>query len=70
MTEVGEVGRRFGYNLRYEGGNLTVRIDDDEKKIMSTGQLNSPMSYFEVGNYNEGNGLSEVVFNDIVVEHG
>ncbi|KAL1650967.1 hypothetical protein SLS61_005736 [Didymella pomorum] len=72
MTEVGhvEVGKRFEYDLRYEGGNLTVQIDNEKKKVMSTGQLDSPKSYFKVGNYNQGNEPSEVLFYDIVVQHG
>lgn len=72
MTEVGhvEVGKRFEYDLRYEGGNLTVQIDNEKKKVMSTGQLDSPNSYFKVGNYNQGNEPSEVLLYDIVVQHG
>lgn len=72
MTEVGqvEVGKRFEYNLRYEGGNLSVQLDDEKKKVMSMGHLNSPTSYFKVGNYNQGNESSEVVFYDILVQHG
>lgn len=72
MTEIGqvEVGKRFGYNLRYESGNLTVQIDDKKKRVLSTGQLNSPKSYFKVGNYNQGNEPSGLLFYDIVVQHG
>lgn len=72
MTEVGqvEVGKSFEYDLRYQGGKLSVQIDDEKKMIMSTGQLDNPISYFKVGNYNQGNEPSEVVFYDIVVQHG
>ncbi|KAJ8117889.1 hypothetical protein OPT61_g1013 [Boeremia exigua] len=69
MTEIGNVavGATFQYELRYEGGKLSVRIDDGEQKIMSTGKLNSPKSYFKVGNYNQGKEPSEVVFHDIEI---
>ncbi|KAF2631744.1 polysaccharide lyase family 7 protein [Macroventuria anomochaeta] len=72
MTEVGhiEVGETFEYELKYEGGKFSVQIDGGEKKIMSTGKLNSPKSYFKVGNYNQGSEPSEVVFYDIQVKHG
>ncbi|KAJ4984689.1 hypothetical protein SVAN01_09803 [Stagonosporopsis vannaccii] len=71
MTEVGhvDVGDPFEYELRYESGKFTVQIDGGEKKTMSTGNLNSPKSYFKVGNYNQGNEPSEVVFYDIEVVH-
>jgi|SRR5690242_17508450 len=71
MTEVGhvDVGDTFEYELSYEGGKLSVQIDGGEKKKMSTGQLNSPKSYFKVGNYNQGSEPSEVVFYDIEVVH-
>lgn len=72
MTEVGqvEVGKTFEYELRYEEGKLSVRIDDGEKQVMSTGRLDSPKSYFKVGNYNQGDDPSEVMFSDIQVKHG
>ena len=72
MTEVGqvEVGKTFEYELRYEEGKLSVRIDDGEKQVMSTGRLDRPKSYFKVGNYNQGDDPSEVMFSDIQVKHG
>ncbi|KAF9696720.1 hypothetical protein EKO04_005340 [Ascochyta lentis] len=72
MTEVGrvEVGETFQYELRYEAGKLSVQIDGGEKRIMGTGRLDSPKSYFKVGNYNQGNDPSEVVFYDIQIKHG
>lgn len=72
MTKVGqvEVGKSFEYDLRYQGGKLSVQINDEKKMVISTGQLDNPMSYFKVGNYNQGNEPSEVVFHDIVVQHG
>ncbi|KAH6644066.1 alginate lyase 2 [Boeremia exigua] len=72
MTEVGrvDVGKTFQYELRYEGGKLSLQIDGGEKKIMSIGKLSSPKSYFKVGNYNQGSEPSEVVFYDIKVTHG
>jgi hypothetical protein len=69
MTEVGqiEVGKR---DTTWSTKAAICPVDDEKKKVMSTGQLNSSMSYFKVGNYNQGNELSEVVFYDIAVQHG
>ncbi|KAJ4316555.1 hypothetical protein N0V94_005395 [Neodidymelliopsis sp. IMI 364377] len=71
MTEVGSVavGDTFEYEIEYEGGELSVRIDGGEKKRLSTGKLDSPKSYFKVGNYNQGKDPSEVVFYDIEIKH-
>lgn len=71
-TEVGRVvmGERFGYELRYESGKLTVQINDETKKVMGTDKFNSPKSYFKVGNYNQGSQPSQVVFYDIVAKYG
>lgn len=71
MTEIGrvEVGETFEYVLKYEGGQLSVQIDDKKKSTLSTGEIDSPKSYFKVGNYNQGNNPSEVVFYDIEVKH-
>jgi hypothetical protein len=71
MTEVGlvKVGRTFRYEIQYERGQLSVAVDGGEKKMLSTGKLDSPKSYFKVGNYNQGNDSSEVIFNSIEVKH-
>ncbi|OSS49100.1 hypothetical protein B5807_05333 [Epicoccum nigrum] len=71
MTVVGhvEVGNTFQYQLSYESGKLGVQIDGGEKKIMGTGELKSPRSYFKVGNYNQGHEPSEVVLNDVQIKH-
>lgn len=71
MTEIGRVnvGDTFEYELAYEGGKLTIQINGGEKKTMSTGKLDSPKSYFKVGNYNQGSERSEVVFYDIEIAH-
>lgn len=72
MTEVGhvEVGKEFEYVLRYEGGKLSVQIDGAEKRTLSTRKLQDPESYFKVGNYNQGDDASEVVFYSIEIKHG
>ncbi|KAF2244598.1 polysaccharide lyase family 7 protein [Trematosphaeria pertusa] len=71
MTEVGKVkiGQKFSYELRYEKGKFSVVINGAEPKTLSTGQLKSPPSYFKVGNYNQGDSPSEVVFYTIGVQH-
>lgn len=71
MTEVGhiDVGDTFEYELRYEGGKLSVQIDGGEKQLLSTGKLENPKSYFKVGNYNQGSEPNEVIFYDIRVVH-
>jgi hypothetical protein len=71
MTEVGKikVGEKFGYELRYEKGKLSVAIDGGEMQMLGTGQLESPPSYFKVGNYNQGDSPSEIEFFSIDVQH-
>ncbi|KAF9733358.1 hypothetical protein PMIN04_003176 [Paraphaeosphaeria minitans] len=71
-TKVGKVtiGRKFEYEIRYEGGKLSVGIDGGEMKVLGTGGLKSPKSYFKAGNYNQGNSASEVHFYSIGVQHG
>jgi hypothetical protein len=71
-TKVGEVtiGDRFEYEIRYEEGKLSVQVDAGEVHVLPTGALNSPKSYFKVGNYNQGQTESEVHFYSIDVQHG
>ncbi|KAF2687717.1 polysaccharide lyase family 7 protein [Lentithecium fluviatile CBS 122367] len=71
MTEIGSVtiGEKFEYELRYEGGKLSVGINGGEMRTMSTGQLESPPSYFKAGNYNQGDSPSEVEFFSIDIQH-
>ncbi|KAF2031037.1 alginate lyase 2 [Setomelanomma holmii] len=71
MTEVGHVsvGQTFEYVLKYEGGKLSVKIAGGEEQIMSTGDIDSPKSYFKVGNYNQGDSPSEVRIYKIDVQH-
>jgi hypothetical protein len=47
------VGQRFTYEIRYENDVLSVGINGGSQIIMSTFQLNSPRSYFKVGNYSK-----------------
>ncbi|KAJ4346934.1 uncharacterized protein N0V89_010867 [Didymosphaeria variabile] len=72
MTKVGKVkiGKQFEYEIRYENGKLSVSIDGGEQKVLGTGGLKSPLSYFKAGNYNQGNSPSEVHFYSIDVQHG
>lgn len=71
MTEIGQVsiGEKFSYELRYEGGKLSVAINEEEPKVLGTGELDSPPSYFKVGNYNQGDSPSEVEFYGINIQH-
>ena len=70
-TKVGEVtiGERFSYEIRYEGGKLSVSIDGGERKELGTGGLQGPKSYFKAGNYNQGDSPSEVHFYSIDIRH-
>jgi hypothetical protein len=72
-TKVGHVdlGKTFEYEIRYEKGELSVSIDGGNFITLNTGSLNAPLSYFKVGNYNQGTGnaASEVHFFDIKIEH-
>lgn len=67
MTEMAqvEVGGNFWYLVRYDGGKLTVQINDEKDKVMSTGKPDGPTSYFKVRNYNQDNNPSKVMFYDI-----
>jgi len=71
MTKVGkiDIGKKFSYEIRYEKGKLSVGINGGAPKILGTGSLNSPLSYFKAGNYNQGNSPSEVHFYKINIRH-
>lgn len=70
-TKVGEItiGKKFGYEIRYEKGKLSVSIDGGAFKTLSTGGLKSPLSYFKAGNYNQGDSPSEVHFYNLDIQH-
>lgn len=70
-TTVGHVapGTRFSYEIRYEGGELSVQIDGGEFQKLSTYELDGPDSYFKVGNYLQGSSASEVRFYSIEISH-
>jgi hypothetical protein len=72
MGEVGHVavGTRFGYELKYQSGRLSIRIGGGREQFLDTGKIRSPKSYFKVGNYNQGDSTSEVRFYEIDVRHG
>ncbi|KAF2102326.1 polysaccharide lyase family 7 protein [Rhizodiscina lignyota] len=63
------VGGNFTYEIAYESNKLSVTLNDEPTKGLSTYQLNAPLSYFKVGNYNQGATLSDVHFFSIVVQH-
>ncbi|GIJ86631.1 hypothetical protein Asppvi_005523 [Aspergillus pseudoviridinutans] len=63
------VGQRFTYEIRYEGGILSVSLNGQAFQKLDTFQLNNPDSYFKAGNYNQGNGPTEVHFFAIRVTH-
>ncbi|KAK5991151.1 hypothetical protein PT974_09429 [Cladobotryum mycophilum] len=71
-TAIGNVtpGKQFSYEIRYEGGKLSVALNGGAFKGLSTYNLNSPNSYFKVGNYNQADDASEVHFYSINVTHG
>lgn len=70
-TTVGNVALNttFSYEIRYEGGELSVQINEGGFKKLSTYELDSPASYFKVGNYLQGSKPSEVHFHDITITH-
>ncbi|OAQ61604.1 alginate lyase 2 [Pochonia chlamydosporia 170] len=70
-TPVGNVpvGERFTYEIRYENDVLSVSINGGGFKTLDTYDLNSPDSYFKAGNYNQGEGPTEVHFYSIKVSH-
>ena len=71
MTEIGKVkiGEKFSYELKYEKGSLSVAINGESPKTLSTGSIKSPPCYFKAGNYNQGNSASEVAFYSIDIKH-
>jgi hypothetical protein len=70
-TKVGNVavGDKFEYEIKYQGGKLSVKIGDGKEQVMDTGKLDSPKSYFKVGNYNQGESPSEIRFYKIAIQH-
>ncbi|KAL2207493.1 concanavalin A-like lectin/glucanase [Sarocladium strictum] len=71
VTPVGKVplGQKFSYEIRYENNVLSIRLNDDAFKTLSTYQLNAPKSFFKIGNYLQGNKPSTVRFYSIKVSH-
>lgn len=72
MSDAGHVavGKKFSYELKYQGCKLSIKIDGGNEKVMSTGSIDCPKSYFKAGNYNQGDSPSEVRFYSIGVQHG
>jgi len=71
FTYVGNaaVGSTFSYEIRYENNILQVALNGGALHKLSTFELDAPLSYFKVGNYNQGDTPSEVHFFDITVSH-
>ncbi|KAJ6439382.1 Alginate lyase 2 [Purpureocillium lavendulum] len=63
-------GQRLTYEIRYEGGKLSVNINGKGFKTLSTYDLNNPKSYFKAGNYNQGEGATEIQFFSLKTTHG
>ncbi len=61
LTPVGNVpvGQTFSYQIKYEKNVLSVSINNGSPTLLSTYDLGAPLSYFKLGNYNQGDGLSE-----------
>ena len=64
-----EVGTMFSYQIKYEGNVLSVSYNGGEPLVLDTNDLDTPPSYFKVGNYNQGNSSSDVRFYSVVVTH-
>jgi hypothetical protein len=71
-TQVGSVpvGVVFSYEISYATNVLSVSIDGGEAQVLSTNDLDAPLSYFKFGNYNQGDDASDVHFFAISVSHG
>lgn len=71
VTTLGKipVGQKFTYEIRYENNVLQVAINDQGFTKLSTYSLNAPLSYFKVGNYNQGDVPSNIRFYTISVTH-
>jgi len=71
LTSIGNVpvGQTFSYTISYSGNVLTVSLNGGTPVTLSTYSLDAPLSYFKVGNYNQGNDASAVNFYSISVQH-
>jgi len=56
------VGQQFTYEINYSSNILTVSLNGGTPKTLSTFDLDAPLSYFKVGNYNQGSDPSDVHF--------
>lgn len=63
------VSTTFSYEIQYEKNVLSVSLNGGKAKNLSTYSLHAPLSYFKVGNYNQGNSSSTVHFFAIIVTH-
>jgi hypothetical protein len=63
------VGTTFSYVITYQKNELKVAINADAAKTLSTFDLDAPLSYFKVGNYNQGESASSVHIFAISTSH-
>ena len=71
FTTLGNVplGQVFSYEIRYEKNVLAVVINGGSPHTVSTYSLDAPLSYFKVGNYNQGDDASDIHFFGIKISH-
>ena len=71
FTTIGNiaVGKTFSYEIRYESSELSISLNGGAQQELNTYDLDSPLSYFKVGNYNQGDSSSDVHFFSTDVEH-
>ncbi|KAK5996792.1 hypothetical protein PT974_02135 [Cladobotryum mycophilum] len=66
--------QKFKYDLWYEGGSVSVSLNDGDVYTFNATGLDSPDSFFRLGNYNHANSVDstygEVHVYDIAVSHG
>ncbi|TAQ83450.1 hypothetical protein B7494_g8225 [Chlorociboria aeruginascens] len=63
------LNQRFSYEVRYEGSVLSIGINGGTLKTLNATGLDTPLSYFKAGNYNQGESPSEVHFFDLQITH-
>ena len=63
------VGQQFTYEMTYESNVLSISFNGGTPAILSTFSLGGILSYFKVGNYNQGSSPLEGHFFAISVIH-
>ncbi|KAE9404266.1 family 7 polysaccharide lyase [Gymnopus androsaceus JB14] len=62
------IGTVFTYELEYSSGLLKVAINENFQTL-DTYELDAPLSYFKVGNYNQGSSPSDIHVFSITIQH-